>query len=233
MDEVGLAAAGRANYLPSPWRVLARILDPVEITPRDVFMDFGCGMGLVLLEAAERYPFRRVIGVDIVPQFTEAARNGVARNLHRLQCRDIEVITADAAQYEVPNDVTVAYLYDPFFGSVLDAVISNLIASVDRSPRTLRIIYLGPREATRLERMSRVRFVRFGRRGVRRWAASDNLLMTRSRRTVPQDVEPATRPHTALGSIRPVPLSGKTSDSVPAWPPACAWGPLAPSASGE
>jgi tRNA G46 methylase TrmB len=36
-----------------------------EITREDVFIDIGCGMGPVLVEAAARYGFRRVIGVKL------------------------------------------------------------------------------------------------------------------------------------------------------------------------
>src|SRR5437763_7482110 len=92
--EVGADAEGRNAYAPSPWRVLRRIIREREITEDDVCLDLGCGMGLVLLDAA-RLPFRRVIGVDVVPAFTAAARDLLARNRPILRCREFEVVTAD------------------------------------------------------------------------------------------------------------------------------------------
>ena len=53
---------------------MRRILRRGEVTRDDVFIDIGCGMGPVLVEAAARYDFRRVIGIDVVPEFTEVAR---------------------------------------------------------------------------------------------------------------------------------------------------------------
>ena len=133
-----------------------------------------------MLEAARRYRFRRVIGVDFVPRLTDLARETVDRNRDRLKCRDIELVTQDVVDYEVPDDVTVTYLYDPFRGQVFDAVIAKLIASVDRNPRRLRLIYAVPEEAQRLEATGRVRLVRRGRRMVRRWLPRTSWPSTRS-----------------------------------------------------
>jgi SAM-dependent methyltransferase len=105
-----------------------------------VFLDLGCGLGWVVLEAGVRYPFRRVIGVDVVPAFTEVARQTIAVNRPRLRCGEVELVTADATGYEVPDDVTVVYPFHPVYGEAFDAVVSNLIASVDRTPRRLRVI---------------------------------------------------------------------------------------------
>jgi SAM-dependent methyltransferase len=174
LDEVGFSGEGRQGYGPSPWGVLRRVLPPGEVTRDDVFLDLGCGMGNVLLTAAG-YQFRRVIGVEIVPRFAEIAREAVARNQSRLHCPDVEVVVADVVNYEIPDDVTVAYLANPFLGSLFDEVVANLIASVDRNPRRLRVVYVAPQEAARLERTGRVRFVRYGRRAIRRWAPAEYL----------------------------------------------------------
>ena len=56
----------RTNYLPSPWHVLPRALRYVGVSDRDVFVEFGCGKGRVVHQAARR-PFRRVVGVEISP----------------------------------------------------------------------------------------------------------------------------------------------------------------------
>ena len=128
-------ADGHNAYWPTPWRLLTRMLPPAEVDAADVFVDFGCGKGRVLLEAAEHYPFRRVIGVESEPHLAEAARALLRRNERRLQSRAWEVVTVDAVAYEVPDEVTVAYLFDPFTGPVFDAVIAALERSVDQNPR--------------------------------------------------------------------------------------------------
>jgi SAM-dependent methyltransferase len=176
--DIGFGASGRVReHVPSPWGVLGRILRRGEITREDVFIDIGCGMGPVLVEAAARYDFRRVIGVDIVPEFTRVARETIARGRGRLRCPDVEVTTADVLDYELPNDVTVVYMADPFRGHIFDVALGKLIASVDRRPRRLRIIYNFPVEGGRLERTGRARLVRYGRRRNRPWTKALDLAM--------------------------------------------------------
>jgi SAM-dependent methyltransferase len=174
--EIGFGAPGRVReHIPSPWGVLGRILRRGEISREDVFIDIGCGMGPVLVEAAARYDFRRVIGIDIVPEFTRVARETIARGRGRLRCPDVEVTTADVMDYELPDEVTVVYMADPFRGHIFDVALGKLIASVDRHPRRLRIIYNFPVEGGRLERTGRVRLVRYGRRRNRPWTKTLDL----------------------------------------------------------
>jgi SAM-dependent methyltransferase len=176
--DIGFGAPGRVReHIPSPWGVLGRILRRREITREDVFIDIGCGMGPVLVEAAARYGFRRVIGVDIVPEFTRVARETIARSRGRLRCPNVEVSTADVMDYELPDDVTVVYMADPFRGHIFDVALGKLVASVERRPRRLRIIYNFPVEGGRLERTGRVRLVRYGRRRNRPWTTALDLAM--------------------------------------------------------
>jgi SAM-dependent methyltransferase len=162
----------RTRYWYYMWGTLKRILQPDEVSSEDVFIDFGCGTGRVLLEAADHYSFKRVIGIDVVPQLTELAEETLARNRHRLRCKEIEIVTQDALDYALPDDVTIAYFYEPFHGAILEAVLAKLTASVDRSPRRLRIVWVnrsGYGEDATMWRSDRVRFVRYGRRRLRRW----------------------------------------------------------------
>src|SRR5438552_5880759 len=99
---------------PTPWRLLPYLLRPSEVSPDDVFVDFGCGDGRVLLEAAHLYRFRRVVGVEIVPDLAEAARRRLEHNRHLLNSQRWEVVCGDVLDYEPPDDLTVAYFYDPF-----------------------------------------------------------------------------------------------------------------------
>jgi SAM-dependent methyltransferase len=172
----GYAAPGRRDYAASSWNVLARILERGEIGSEDVFLDVGCGFGRVVLAAA-RYPFKRVIGVDIVPEFTAAAADAVARNRHRLRCGDVRLITADAASWSIPDEVTFAFLGDSFRGEVLEAFVSQLVASAERRPRRLRLIFYGPSGVHPLDEIPQLALVRRGRRALRRWAPADYLTM--------------------------------------------------------
>lgn len=129
------------------------------VSEADTFVDFGSGKGRVLHQAA-RHPFRRVIGVEISQELAQAASALVAANRHRYRCRDVEVVVSDAADFTVPDDMTIAYLYNPFTGETLDAVLRNMVSSLDRSPRLIRLIYVRPDHAERVLATGRFRLVK-------------------------------------------------------------------------
>ncbi len=158
---LGLAADGRVSYEPSGWLDLRRVLRRNEVGSDDVFADFGSGKGRVVLQAA-RYPFKRVIGVELSEELTEVARQNVATARNR-RCGEIELVVSDVLDFQIPDDLTVAYLYNPFSGEIFDAVLAKLIESVDRAPRTLRLIYRTPMEHDRIAATGRFRLVRSAR----------------------------------------------------------------------
>jgi hypothetical protein len=87
-----------------------------------------------------------VEGVELSSELTKIAENNIHRNHHRLRCQDVRLVSCDALEYEIPDDLTVAYFFNPFQGPIFASVIDRLRASVDRHPRRLRIIYLNPVE---------------------------------------------------------------------------------------
>src|SRR6478609_9761998 len=70
LDVYGLDADDRVYYIPSNWLTLRRVLRRHDVRPDDVFIDLGSGKGRMVLEAA-RYPFRRVIGVELAQPLHE------------------------------------------------------------------------------------------------------------------------------------------------------------------
>lgn len=160
LEELGVAGADRVHYGPSPWLVLPRLVPRRSVRPHDVFVDYGSGMGRVLVQAALRYPFRRVVGVELSEELNRIARENLERNRDRMRCRDVEVIAADAAEWAPPDDLTVAYFNNPFVGELFGRVLDNLVESVDRHPRRVRIVYRNPVEHERLVATGRVRVVR-------------------------------------------------------------------------
>ncbi|MEA2183211.1 MAG: hypothetical protein QOF69_2396 [Solirubrobacteraceae bacterium] len=140
------------GYMPSSWTTLSRILKRSEVEGDDVFIDFGSGMGRVLYQAAMGYPFRRVEGVEMSADLTAVARENLdrGRGSHRFRCDDIRLVTCDVHDYEIPDDLTIAYFYNPFRGAIFQSIVDRLVASVQRHPRRLRVIYLNPLEEKRL-----------------------------------------------------------------------------------
>ena len=149
-------------FAPTPWRLLPHLLPPSEVSSDDVFVDLGCGDGRVLLEAAHLYGFRRVVGIEMVPALADAARSRLASNRHLLRTARWEVVCGDVVDYEPPDDLTVAYLFDPFTGPIFDAVMSRLEALVERVGRRVRIVYVVPTELHRVLGSGQVQRLRSG-----------------------------------------------------------------------
>ncbi len=164
------------RYMPARVTSLRRILPPREVSDDDVLIDFGSGKGRVVLQAALYYRFRRVYGVELSERLHEIALHNLDVCQDRLRCHDVRLIRANAADFRIPDDVTVAFFYNPFTGDLFETVIKRLLESVDRRPRRLRLVYGNPVEEAALLRTGRVRLIRTvrGWRPSREWARSNS-----------------------------------------------------------
>ena len=151
-EDLGYWQEGYQMYTPTDYRSFHRVMRHVDIREQDVFLDYGSGLGRVLLMAAQ-CPFRRVVGVELSARLNERARQNVACCRGKLRCGDIEVIQADATVFVPPSDVNIMYLYSPFGPTVLPRVLDNIHQSLEACPRELLLICKNPKyfeiEATR------------------------------------------------------------------------------------
>jgi hypothetical protein len=112
--------------------------------PRFTFVDLGSGKGRALL-LASRYPFRRIVGVEIAPELSEAAAANIQRFAAPWQrCREIEAHTGDAAEFVYPAGPFVLFLYQPFLVPVLKRCLKNLAKSLSTEPREIYVVYVNP-----------------------------------------------------------------------------------------
>ena len=145
LEDLGLAHEERVEYGPSSWLTLPRIARVIPFSRDDVFIDFGSGKGRVVYMAALYYPFKRVIGVEISSALNDIARTNVERNRRRLRSKQVELVTSDALLYEVPRDLTIAYFFCPFTGTIFDGVLDRIRLSLHNpTDRRLWIIMQGP-----------------------------------------------------------------------------------------
>jgi SAM-dependent methyltransferase len=158
-------------YEPSGWRQLRRGLRGLPAGREDTFVDVGCGKGRVLAQAV-RHPFRRVLGVEYSPELAEHARRLVEAQRDQWKAGDVEIITADATQWAVPEDVTVVYAYNVLHGDAFRSQLDRLADSVERAPRTMWFVYANPEhEQVVLEHPA---FELWKRRGRRKWWQNDD-----------------------------------------------------------
>jgi hypothetical protein len=140
LKELGLEHEERREYSPTQFhdfRSIEQFIRPK--TPDEVFVDYGSGLGRILILAA-RLPFRRVIGVEISPLLAERARENISRCRRNLSCKNIEVYIGDAATFEVPTDATTIYFFNPFAGKILANVLDKINFSYEQQARRMRLI---------------------------------------------------------------------------------------------
>jgi SAM-dependent methyltransferase len=109
-----------------------------------VFIDLGSGKGRTLLMASD-YPFRRIVGVELLPALHQAAQENLSNYRSESQrCFALESICADATEFPLPDEPTVLYLFNPFPESGLKRMLANLEQSQRAHPRAVYVLYHNP-----------------------------------------------------------------------------------------
>jgi SAM-dependent methyltransferase len=108
------------------------------------FIDLGSGKGRTLLMASD-YPFRRIVGVELLPALSRAAHENLGKYQNKSQsCFAIELICEDASEFAFPVEPVVLFLFNPFPESGLRRVIANLEQSLREHPRKVFVLYHNP-----------------------------------------------------------------------------------------
>lgn len=132
------------NYESSNPLLLSRLLDKLPPdAAKGAFLDCGAGKGRALL-IASRHGFEKVIGVEISPVHCETAGKNIEIFLKKHPDRVVKVYQGDAATFEIPDEVSVAYFFNPFGRDVMLAVIDRILKSLLRVPREFHVVYMIP-----------------------------------------------------------------------------------------
>jgi SAM-dependent methyltransferase len=108
------------------------------------FIDIGSGKGRALLMAAD-YPFRRVLGIELLPALHRVAQENIKKyKSDSQQCFAIECVLGDASEFAFPPEPTVLYLFNPLPESGLARMISNLEHSLREHPKPVFVLYHNP-----------------------------------------------------------------------------------------
>jgi SAM-dependent methyltransferase len=108
------------------------------------FLDLGSGKGRTLLMASE-YPFRKIVGVELLPELHRIAQENLASYESDAQkCFALEVMCGDAASFSFPAGPIVLYLFDPLPEPGLRQALHNLERSLCADPRTVYVVYHNP-----------------------------------------------------------------------------------------
>jgi SAM-dependent methyltransferase len=108
------------------------------------FIDLGSGKGRTLLMAAD-YPFRRVLGVELLPDLNRVAQENIGQyHSNSQKCFRIESLCQDARTFEFPPEPVLLYLFHPLPEAGLRQVMVNLEKSLARQPRPVYVLYHNP-----------------------------------------------------------------------------------------
>jgi SAM-dependent methyltransferase len=116
---------------------------PIEFD-QFTFIDLGSGKGRTLLMASE-YPFRKIVGVELIAELHRAAQENIREYRSPTQrCVQIEALYADASEFVFLDTPLVLYLFNPLPEAGLRRMIRNLEQSLERSPRPVLLVYHNP-----------------------------------------------------------------------------------------
>src|ERR1700683_3241305 len=108
------------------------------------FIDLGSGKGRTLLMASD-YPFRRIVGVELLPELHRTARENLSEYKSETQkCFALESICADATEFPFPLEPTVLFLFNPFPESGMRKVLGNLEQALRHHSRPVYVLYHNP-----------------------------------------------------------------------------------------
>ena len=123
-------------YQPTPARHIFSLVSVAPISESDILLDLGAGLGHVPLLVSV-CTGARAIGVELQPSYVACAR----RCARQLNLSSVDFLEQDARDADLSRG-TVFYLYTPFTGSMLRAVMDSLRSQA--AVRPIKICTLGP-----------------------------------------------------------------------------------------
>lgn len=138
-DELGISASDGNAYEATKNTEMRKVLDSLEVSSSDSVFDIGYGKG-AFLDLCFAYPFRRIGGVELSSELrgvclANLGGKAIAADLLLGDARDV--------QTEL-DDYNYFYAYNPLPRGGMEAILSHIVESCNRSPRTVTLIYNNP-----------------------------------------------------------------------------------------
>jgi len=143
LETLGTFSGDHQHYEGVPYLALLRALRHVPISPQDVFLDYGAGMGRAMAIAG-LHPFARIIGIELTEELARKGKANLEIAARRLECRNVELIVGNAQTYDPPASVTVFHFFNPFIGDVLRDVVARIKHGLARVPRPVTLMFANP-----------------------------------------------------------------------------------------
>lgn len=139
---VGDNLAFGETHEPTPVVVADQVFRSLPRWARGLtFVDYGSGPGRMLLLAARRAAFSRIVGVEYSVELHEAAVQNISR---RGLGERVSSVNCDAAEFPIPPGPCVFYFFHPFGREVLEQVLAKIKESHRARPREMYVVYYHP-----------------------------------------------------------------------------------------
>lgn len=134
---------------PQSSRKFLNIFKNLNLSHQDILLDIGCGNGYMLLLLNKIMKFKKLYGVEIDDNVFKVCKE----NIKLSKCTNIYISHQNAINFNIPEDVTVIYLFNPFdklniFSSnkneirYYKKVIKNIKKSYNTNSRKIKIIFI-------------------------------------------------------------------------------------------
>ncbi len=137
-------------YQPSSSVIFKRAMEKLPIRfSESIFLDIGSGKGRALILAAE-YGFKKVIGVEYATELNDIAYTNIERVRNKFSTTIFDLQEGDALIYEIPEEVDVIYLFNPFDAHAISDLLKQVKPAFKR-PKPVHLVYVHPIHCNVLE----------------------------------------------------------------------------------
>lgn len=134
---------------PQSSRKFIDVFKKLKFNENDVILDIGCGNGYMLLLLNKLFNFKKLYGVEIDHNIFQICK----KNIKISESNNIYIYHKNVINFNIPKDVTVIYLFNPFdklniFCSnknelgYYNEVIKNIKKSYNTNNRKIQIIFI-------------------------------------------------------------------------------------------
>lgn len=133
------------RYEPTPFSALETLFEEYELKSSDRIVDFGCGKGRLNFFINYVYD-ATVVGIDMNELLYEEAMDNRKNYLKKVDTdkEKIEFHCCYAQKYQIKPEDNRFYFFNPFSVQVFNAIVNNILLSLETTPREVDLILYYP-----------------------------------------------------------------------------------------
>jgi len=117
---------------------------PIKVK-NSVILDIGSGEGLPLCYFAQK-GFKKVMGIEFSGDLVKTSRTNLKLIEDKYNNFQWDIIEGDAYNYQIPDEVNVIWMFNPFYGDLLEKVLMNIQNAGQK--RKIFILFANPPKET-------------------------------------------------------------------------------------